>query len=76
MSDLHHFPTRQAHAYVRASAYLHPDGWIEVHLETDDVPTGYAHAPGYIPKLRVSVNGGQAAYLAPTGAFEREPYYA
>lgn len=59
-------------APVHVRTYTHPDGWIYLYVDTDDLPARYRHAT-MLPKLALVVNGEGPEYLDPHGHFDQEP---
>ncbi len=58
---------------LKLAAWLHPDGWIEVHLDTQEpVPPSHLHRT-MLPRIRLQIDGCSVHYLNPFGSFENEP---
>lgn len=55
---------------VHVSVRLHPDGWVHVYVDTDDLPSRYTHGGFSVPKLAVFVNGDDPDYLGPDGDWQ------
>lgn len=59
---------------VQLSAYIQPDGWVHVFIDTHDLPASCTHQPHAVPKLALIVNGSAPDYLDERGKWQtRKP---